>query len=258
MVLMGRRLLAEAKRDIYLQGAVSFHLPKQHRPIKLYCSSHNLGAAELAMELNSTFAATKSSVRRQTSSRRGILQGCPDDSGLLQILDDPSSSCDHMLLYLNTNTWTHDPEALAADIREVQRLGVHLQASHEFPSVLDMGSARGALDFDAVMLRATPEEMKSGETSIYTEIAIGLKGGEQREVGLALLAEKLVEKIDRRPIVDGDAAASSQRGESVSALARAGGVKALFRKLKGQVMSRSRPGPFVDSSLQNAGEVSSC
>ena len=101
--------------------------------------------------------------------------------------------CDHMLVYLNSLTWTHDPDALVFDIKAAQHLGVHLQGAHEFPSVLDgVGSLRGALEFDAI-LRATPEQLTSGQTNIYKEIAIGLKGGAQRNVGLELLAQKLLQ-----------------------------------------------------------------
>ena len=52
MVLMCRRLLPEAKHDIYLQGASSFKLPKKHTMVKVYCSPHNPGATELASEMN--------------------------------------------------------------------------------------------------------------------------------------------------------------------------------------------------------------
>eukprot|EP00966_Prymnesium_polylepis_P333216 7388689-Prymnesium_polylepis.1 len=55
MVLMCRRVLPDAKRDIYLQGAAKFKLPNGHAPVKVYCSPHNLGAAALAQELNATF-----------------------------------------------------------------------------------------------------------------------------------------------------------------------------------------------------------
>eukprot|EP00966_Prymnesium_polylepis_P111663 2583232-Prymnesium_polylepis.1 len=49
LVLMCRRLLPEAeKRDIYLQGAARFKLPKGHFTVTVYCSSHNPGAKELA------------------------------------------------------------------------------------------------------------------------------------------------------------------------------------------------------------------
>eukprot|EP00966_Prymnesium_polylepis_P067472 1567004-Prymnesium_polylepis.1 len=62
MVLMCKRLLPAAeKRDIYLQGATSFKLPKGHVPVRVYCSQHNLGASELAGELNAFVESTESS-----------------------------------------------------------------------------------------------------------------------------------------------------------------------------------------------------
>eukprot|EP00966_Prymnesium_polylepis_P308053 7118997-Prymnesium_polylepis.1 len=38
MVLMCQRLLPEGKRDIYLQGASNFKLPKGHFTVTVYCS----------------------------------------------------------------------------------------------------------------------------------------------------------------------------------------------------------------------------
>eukprot|EP00966_Prymnesium_polylepis_P218233 5051218-Prymnesium_polylepis.1 len=84
-------------------------------------------------------------------------------------------SCDHMLVYLNALTWTHSPEALAAEIREAMREGLHLQPSHEFPSALDPYSARHALEFKEIM-DATPADLKTYPTNIYSQIAISLKG----------------------------------------------------------------------------------
>eukprot|EP00966_Prymnesium_polylepis_P288449 6662681-Prymnesium_polylepis.3 len=57
MVLLCERLMPEGKRDIYLQGEASFVLPAQHTAIKVFCSTHNQGAAELAAELNEEFSA---------------------------------------------------------------------------------------------------------------------------------------------------------------------------------------------------------
>ena len=193
MVLMCQRLLPEAERDIYLQGALSFMLPKGHTPVKVYCSPHNLGARELAEELNASCA-------RSTGARGGR------SSHFLQIVDELAANgsdpnCHHMLVYLNAATWTHDQEALAVDIREAQRLGVHLQLCHEFPSVLDPGSARRALNFKLIM-DTTPRDLTSGARNVYKEIAISLKGGEQREVGLAALASKLATRIPHAPIAD--------------------------------------------------------
>eukprot|EP00966_Prymnesium_polylepis_P308013 7118239-Prymnesium_polylepis.1 len=116
MVLTCRRLLRKAgRRDIYLQGASIFKLPRWHFAVRVSCSPHNPGARELAEELNGIWP------------------------GLLQIVDVQSwsnlSSCDHMLVYLNAVTWTFVPELLAAELREAMRLGLHLLVCHEFPSV---------------------------------------------------------------------------------------------------------------------------
>jgi hypothetical protein len=92
-----------------------------------------------------------------------------------------------MLVYLTALTWTHDPEPFAAEIREAQRQGLHLQLCHEFPSVIDLGSSRYALEFKAVM-DATPADLKKWPTNIYSQIAIALKGGELRKPGLSVLA----------------------------------------------------------------------
>lgn len=106
-----------------------------------------------------------------------------------------------MLVYLNGLTWTHSPEALAVDLQEAFRLGVHLHPCHEFPSVLDSGSDRAALEFKAIM-DATPPHLKKSPTNVYSQIAIALKGGELREVGLHLLAARLAERVRCAPIPD--------------------------------------------------------
>ena len=82
MVLMCRGLLPEAERDIYLQGALSFTLPKGHISVKIYCSPHNLGARELAVELNGIWPR------------------------LLEF-EDNVGTCDHMLIFLTpSHGWT--------------------------------------------------------------------------------------------------------------------------------------------------------
>eukprot|EP00966_Prymnesium_polylepis_P009055 208727-Prymnesium_polylepis.1 len=139
MVLMCKQLLPEAeRRDIYLQGASSFKLPKGYIAVKVYCSPHNPGARELADELNGMWP------------------------GLLQVSNvQPWSSlgaCDHMFVYLNALTWTHNPETFAAEVREAMRAGLHLQPCHKFPSVLDPG-LRHALEFKQIM-DATPADLK--------------------------------------------------------------------------------------------------
>eukprot|EP00966_Prymnesium_polylepis_P183372 4249686-Prymnesium_polylepis.1 len=46
---------------------------------------------------------------------------------------------------------THSPESFAAEIRFAMREGLHLQPCHEFPSVIDPGSGRHALEFKQIM-----------------------------------------------------------------------------------------------------------
>jgi len=118
------------------------------------------------------------------------------------------SVCDHMLVYLNAQTWTHNPEAFADEIREAMRAGLHLQPCHEFPSVIDMGSERQALEFKEIM-DATPADLRKGPTNIYSQIAISMKGGDLREPGLANLAARLSVRVPRDP-VSADSAESSQ------------------------------------------------
>eukprot|EP00966_Prymnesium_polylepis_P324539 7380576-Prymnesium_polylepis.1 len=180
MVLMCQRLLPETERPkIYLQGASSFKLSKSHFTVKVYCSSHNPGAKELAEELNACWP------------------------GLLRVAEIGSwndmSSCDHMLVYLNAITWAYMPELLAAEIREAMHVGLHLQVCNELPSVLDPGSARGALEFKRIM-DATPADLKQWPTNIYSQIAIALKGGELREPGLANLAARLTVRVPLTPV----------------------------------------------------------
>eukprot|EP00966_Prymnesium_polylepis_P304687 7039568-Prymnesium_polylepis.2 len=103
-----------------------------------------------------------------------------------------------MLVYLNALTWTHEPEELAAEIGEAMRVGLHLQPCHEFPSSVDTGSARHALEFKQIM-DVTPEGLKKWPTNIYSQIAIALKGGELREPGLANLASRLAVRVTLAP-----------------------------------------------------------
>lgn len=122
--------------------------------------------------------------------------------------------------YLNANTWGGDwlgqmadvawdafarvtalgtqskDTLLASDINKAQKLGIHLQLSHEFPSVLDPGSTRAALEFKDIM-EATPAHLKSGDRNMYKKIAVSLKGGEWRRVGLTALAATMAANVER-------------------------------------------------------------
>jgi len=246
MVLMCQRVLHNSSKRIYLQGEQRFSLPKGHTPIKLYCSPHNPGAAELADELNQMVLADAPRTKRGS---RNVSRCSSDDqlrrrsddlsdlelSGLksssvsehvsvavrassvavgreaflLKTVDDVSEA-DHMLLYLNGSTWTHEPQKLAVDIRLAQQAGVHLQPCHEFPSVLDIGSQRKAREFKDIM-DSTPSQLKKGDGNIYKQIAIPLKGANLRHVGLHTLAAALATCVLRAPIESSFSFKSSKR-----------------------------------------------
>eukprot|EP00966_Prymnesium_polylepis_P226070 5229468-Prymnesium_polylepis.1 len=121
-----------------------------------------------------------------------------------------------MLVYLNALTWTHDPETLAAEIREALRVGLHLQPCHEFPSVLDPASERAALDFKRI-IEATPADLTVWPTNIFSQIAISLKGGELRDVGLANVAARLAKRV---PKASNEVKPAASRGRSKSAAGR--------------------------------------
>merc|ERR1712130_287820 len=103
---------------------------------------------------------------------------------------------DHMLIYLNANTWADQTDGLKVDIESAQLLGVHLQLCHEFPSAIDPGSGRGALDFKDI-IESTPPRLKSGPANVYKQIAISLKSGDWRKVGLTNLAKALANRVPR-------------------------------------------------------------
>jgi len=224
MLSICQRALPDETQRLYMPGSESFALPKGHVATRMYCSPHNLGAHELAEELNDTFATERSTKKmpslpslpslqsmrairnpmsRRSSSRvpganeSSTAVGMQLGSRLITIVDEVNQlgECSHMLLYLNGATWTHAPGELSSDIQKAQSLGVHLQLCHEFPSVIDTGSARNALEFKKIM-HATPEELKQGDCNVYRQIAIALKGGDLRDVGLSNLAALLVQPVE--------------------------------------------------------------
>ena len=102
---------------------------------------------------------------------------------------------DHMLLYLNSKTWTRgeDSAALAADLKMALDNGVHILLAHEMRgSGLYGQTDRYGCDFSEFFSNpdgATPQELvRSG---IYSEIAVALKGGPWRQTSLHLLTMAL-------------------------------------------------------------------
>jgi len=145
----------------------------------LYTSPHNAGAKELAEEL------ARSDVLNAKS--KGPKVELSFTSNLVS-----RDRCEHMLVLLDDRTWTsgETTDAFVKEIESGMAAGVHMLCVHEFPSVV--GKARHACDF-AKNFRSdwTPEHLQGGDTNLYKEIALALKGAEWREPGLVALASKI-------------------------------------------------------------------
>jgi len=101
--------------------------------------------------------------------------------------------CEHILLYLTSETWTQGEKASASIcelLLEAMDLGVHVLLAHEMTGggqQVRFGCEFG--DFFSCSRGATPGELlKAG---IYSQIAVPLKGGPWREASMALLGMAL-------------------------------------------------------------------
>ena len=109
---------------------------------------------------------------------------------------DELDQCEHMLLYLTSETWTRGEASarFAHEVCEAQRKGVHLLLAHEFPSVLEADGeiTRATCDFNDMWNDGwTPRWLLKGDANVYKQIATALKGGEWRPAGLGKLASEL-------------------------------------------------------------------
>ena len=109
------------------------------RRLHLYCSPSNVGASGLAKELQQVLSErAKTGLRASPTTL--LVSGSMDDI----------DACEHCLLYLTSATWTsgETSECLADEVRIALRKGVHLVPVHEFPSMVEPDSLRGACAFN--------------------------------------------------------------------------------------------------------------
>ena len=180
--------------DLYLEGEaamgkVCLPPPRKGRRCHLFCSPYNAGALELARELKD------SSVWTINGKKPSAELSFTSDVKLL-------GECDHMLVLLDDRTWTSGESTakFVEHIHVAMRKGVHLNCVHEFPSVV--GPFRHECEF-ALMFSDdwTPSHLTGGQTNLYKEIALALKGVEWRQPGLVAMASKLVASAgEHRPI----------------------------------------------------------
>ena len=135
---------------------------------------------------------------RRARSRLSLLLGKDSqaekkvDEFLVTSREEDLTECDHILLYLNNDTWTRspdDPEASAALAKVLMRAmvaGVHVLLAHEKPDAFQEDS-RHPCEFKE-FFETTPEQLRL--KSLYAEIAVPLKGGEWRKASMVLLAKQ--------------------------------------------------------------------
>ena len=165
----------------------------------VYYSRANDGAAELIEELN-----------RWRGHRRQ-----PPLTATSAVEELPR--CVHFLLLLDGNTWTSEQaqkQALEKEVLQCAELwaagrGPHLLPVHEEPDLVEeiqptewleeSPRARCGVPFDAFFDDGqTPPRLVKKDVDVYHEIAVPLKGGMSRPIGLAML-ESAILKIPSPP-----------------------------------------------------------
>jgi len=166
----------------------------------VYCSDSNPGATALMHEVAEargfevqTTGPDGSSVQRTVRITR--MSRTRRTASLLKMTTRAADlgGCDHMLLYLNSQTWTRGQAsaALADELLDALDRNVHVLLAHEMPS-LEGNEGRHAcefVEFFAHPLGATPEGLL--QRGIYSEIAVPLKGGAFRSTSMVLMGMAL-------------------------------------------------------------------
>ena len=181
--------------ELYMQGEaatgkISLPLPLKGRKYHLFCSPVNVGAEELALELQ--------------ESDVWVTKGSKASAPLTFTTNVTElTSCDHMLVLLDERTWTsgQDTSKLVEHIHEAMKIGVHINCVHEFPSVV--GPPRHECDFGLMFGDEwTPGHLTGGPTNLYKEIAFALKSMEWRLPGLVAVASKLAGSASSHEPID--------------------------------------------------------
>ena len=160
-------------------------LPPPTARFHFYCSPLNLGALEIMQEV---------ARERGFECRTEDAPDAPKTPTLLLTSDVAKfDACDHMLLYLTSQTWTRGEasEALGKELMQAMDLGVNVLLAHEMPGVGGQ-EARFGCEFGTFFScadGATPGELL--KRGVYSSIAVPLKGGEWRKASMVQLAMAL-------------------------------------------------------------------
>ena len=188
-----------------LPGEVNIAELALPRPLVLWCSAGNPGAAAMAHELKDALAGGGDAIQ--------VVERRPD----ARVLEAQGTSV-AMLLYLNKDTWAAQPGVLERDVRATNSFGHGLGAGlvrmasnmrelRRMGSSLDeRGAGTASADKIRIVLVHEADPAKGGcefgtffgttpqgliDEGIYKEIAIALHTPPHRAISLALVAQAL-------------------------------------------------------------------
>ena len=198
-------LILRNELSLVLPGEVNIANLALPRPLVLWCSTGNPGAAAIAHELNDALAGDGDAIQ--------VVERRPD----VRVLEAQGKSV-AMLLYLNKDTWAAQPGKLERDVRatysfahglgaglvrmasnmrELRRVGSSLDESGvgsasadkiQIVLVHEADPAKGGCEF-GTFFGTTPQGLIN--EGIYKDIAIALHTPPHRAVSLALVAQAL-------------------------------------------------------------------
>ena len=215
--------------SLVLPGEVNIAKLALPRPLVLWCSTGNPGAAAMAHELNDALAGGGDAIQ--------VVERRPD----MRVLEAQGKSV-AMLLYLNKDTWAAQPGKLERDVRATYsfahglgaglvRMASNMRELRRMGSSLDERGA-GAVSADKIRIVLVHEAdpAKGGcefgtffgttpqgliDEGIYKDIAIALHTPPHRAVSLALVAQALGATKDAARL-------AARRGRFSSSLASSG------------------------------------
>jgi hypothetical protein len=178
----------------FVQSELANQRPTLREPVgtfHIYCSEHNEGSIALMDELATMMdlglginSVTQRECPRKRSSSSARLN-------LLRVSSEIASlnRCEHMLVYLNDQTWTRGESGsvqFAADVHQAMDAGVRLLLAHEMVGLgQDQRHPCNFGIFFACDRGTTPQELL--HRGIYGAIATPLKGLQWRQASMAML-----------------------------------------------------------------------
>jgi len=174
---LSRTLIPGTELSLVLPGEVKIAELALPRPLVLWCSAGNPGAAAMAHELKDALVGGGDAIQ--------VVEERPN----VRVLEAQGKSA-AMLLYLNKNTWGARPGVLEHDVRAAG-FGVAGAASAEKMRIVlvhEADPAKGGCDF-GTFFGTTPQGLI--DEGIYKDIAIALHTPPHRAISLALVAQAL-------------------------------------------------------------------